>query len=293
VGLQIFETAAQKRMVRRSKAFLRSHDWHVSDDTGTEDRRLDFVAKKHHMMLNFSCTDDDNRKYKNNEKLFNEIYEFNAQIKRNRGQATAWILESELKGYSNAQMAEMGIIVLLPAELQLLANIHRFEKELPIGISPQEIALLSASFTDCVDIANAFELAGENEAAIEWLHRAIRAYGRFSSAYWKLFCLLERIGDLDRAEEVAGLALQLRRNDPGFLRGMEKLELGRGRTEKAAAWRARLDQKTENAPRPLTFEQMMKSRPPSVREGQLDKSSSDTGWKDAGSWLQRLFTLRR
>jgi tetratricopeptide (TPR) repeat protein len=294
MGLQIFETTRRKRMVRHSKAFLRSHGWRVSD--ATEDVRLDFVAQKNKMLINFSCTDDDNRKYINGENFIKKMQEFTIQIRRNRNQLIVWILESELRGHSNTSMAEIGLIVLLPNELPVVADIHRFEKELPTNVSAQEAMLLSSSFYDCVRIANAFELAGDNHAAIEWLSRAIKAYRGFSSAYWKLFCLLQKTEEFDRAEAVAVSALQLRGNDSAFLRGMEKLELERGRADKAAIWKAKilkaeLDERGEKAPAPITFEQMME------RRGFRAQATSSTAMsknspKNSRSWIKRVFTSK-
>jgi hypothetical protein len=294
VGLQIFETTRRKSMVRHSKAFLRSHGWRVSD--ATEDVRLDFVAQKNKMLINFSCTDDDNRKYINGENLIKKMHEFTIQIRRNRNQSIVWILESELRGYSNTRMAEIGLIVLLPGELPVVAGIHRFEKELPVNITAQEAMLLSSSFYDCVRIANGFELAGDNHAAIEWLNQAMKTHRGFSSVYWKLFCLLQKVEEFDRAEAVAMSALQLRRNDSAFLRGMEKLELERGRADKAAIWKAKileaeLDERGEKTPAPLTFEQMMEGRRLRTQVTPSAATSKNNP-NNSKSWIKRVFTSK-
>jgi tetratricopeptide (TPR) repeat protein len=202
-----------------------------------KDERIIFEAIKDDIRMMVSYVDGAQLRFLSEISMIERMDGETRMLKSRDTSTIVYIMNFHFRDHSIDDLAQRGISLFHESELAILINLARYQHELPPPLSRREMLVFEANQKLCSNIADRFYKIGDRKSAVTWWVAAIALKRGFSRAYLKLIDLHIEDNDLDRAQEIGLMALDLAPQNAEYLVALEQLAILRGDSKGAAEYR--------------------------------------------------------
>jgi hypothetical protein len=198
--------------------------------------KYEFDVKQGNLRFLLVCCDGREREFLPAFEIVSRLDNHARDLKRLTHTAAIFVVPTQFPDISPTAACDRGIYLITVDNLEAITDLAKYQSEPPSDPSKTEKSLLRENVAYCLAASEFFLTQNDTNRALEWNELALGDGSLFSPAYKRLFDLLTRVGNSERAALIAKAALQLRPDNLEFMKVMRELAIGRGDQEDTATW---------------------------------------------------------